>query len=52
MCSGLLPRGSFRTVGVSLLRFVAMWVVVNTRVPFWVLIIIRHLIFRAPNKEP
>ena len=27
-------------------------VVVKIRVPFWVLIIIRHLIFRVPKKGP
>ena len=27
-----------------------IWVVVNIRDPFWVLIIIRHLIFRVPKK--
>ena len=30
----------------------AMWVVVKIMVPFWVLIIIRHLIFRVPKKGP
>ena len=29
-----------------------MWVVVKNMVPFWVLIIIRHLIFRLPKKGP
>ena len=29
-----------------------IWVVVKIRVPFWVLIIIRHLIYRAPKKGP
>ena len=29
-----------------------MWVVVKTRVPFWLLIIIRHLLFRVPKKGP
>ena len=28
------------------------WVVVKNMVPLWVLIIIRHLIFRAPKKGP
>ena len=28
------------------------WAVVNIRVPFWVLIIIWHLIFRVPEKGP
>ena len=30
----------------------AMWVVVNIRVPFRVLTIIRHLIFRVPKRDP
>ena len=29
-----------------------MWVVVKIMVPFWALIIIRHLIFRVPKKGP
>ena len=29
---------------------VITWVVVKTMVPFWVLSIIRHLIFRGPKK--
>ena len=29
-----------------------IWVVVKIRVPFWVPIIIRHLIFRVPKKGP
>ena len=29
-----------------------IWVVVKIMVPFWVLIIIRHLIFRVPKKGP
>ena len=28
------------------------WVVVKIMVPFWVPIIVRHLIFRVPKKEP
>ena len=28
-----------------------MWVVVNIRVPFWVPIIIRHLVFRVPKRD-
>ena len=28
------------------------WVVVKIVVPFWIPIIIRHLIFRVPKKEP
>ena len=29
-----------------------MWVVVKILVPFWVLSIIRHLVFRGPKKGP
>ena len=29
-----------------------IWVVVKIRVPFWVLNIIRHLIFGVPKKGP
>ena len=29
-----------------------IWVVVKIRVPFWVPIIIRHLLFRVPPKGP
>ena len=29
---------------------VTIWVVVKSMVPFWIPIIIRHLIFRVPNK--
>ena len=29
-----------------------IWVVVKIMVPFWVPIIIRHLIFRVPKKGP
>ena len=29
-----------------------MWVVVKIMVPFWVLNIVRRLIFRAPKKGP
>ena len=29
-----------------------IWVVVNIMVPFWILIILRHLIFRVPKKGP
>ena len=29
-----------------------IWVVVKTMVPFWVPILIRHLIFRVPKKRP
>ena len=28
------------------------WVVVKIRIPFWVLNIIRHLLFRVPKKGP
>ena len=29
-----------------------MWVVVKTKVPFWVLNIMRHLVLRGPIKRP
>ena len=32
--------------------FQAIWVVVKIMVPFWIPIIIRHLIFRVPKKGP
>ena len=32
--------------------FAVIWVVVTIMVPFWVLIIIRHLLFRVPKKGP
>ena len=39
--------------GLGLLQvFVTIWVVVKIMVPFWVLIIIRHLLFRVPKKGP
>ena len=28
-----------------------MWVVVKIRIPFWVLTIIRHLVFRVPKRD-
>ena len=31
--------------------FVSTWVVVKTMVPFWVLNIIRHLVFRDPKRD-
>ena len=31
---------------------VSIWVVVKMMVPFWVPIIVRHLIFRVPKKGP
>ena len=32
--------------------FNGMWVVVRIMVPFWIPIIVRHLIFRVPKKGP
>ena len=29
-----------------------IWVVVKLRVPFWLIIVIRHLLFRVPEKGP
>ena len=31
---------------------VSIWVVVKIMVPFWVPVIVRHLIFRVPKKRP
>ena len=33
------------------LRVKDIWVVVKNRLPFWVLIIMRHLIFRVPKRD-
>ena len=30
----------------------SLWVVAKIRVPFWVPIIIRHLVFRVPKRDP
>ena len=32
--------------------YMHMWVVVKTRVPLWVPIMIRHLLFRVPKMGP
>ena len=32
--------------------YIYIWVVVKIMAPFWVPVIIRHLIFRVPKKEP
>ena len=37
---------------ITVISMVTIWVVVKIMVPFWVLIIIRHLIFRVPKKGP
>ena len=37
---------------VCLGSLISMWVVVKIMVPFWVPIIIRHLLFRVPKKGP
>ena len=42
----------FLNIGVPFLVIPYIWVVVKIMVPFWVLIIIRHLIFRVPTKGP
>ena len=38
--------------GLSPAGLGAMWVVVKIMIPFWIPIIIRHLIFRVPKKGP
>ena len=32
--------------------YISIWVVVKIMVPFWVLINIRHLVFRGPKRGP
>ena len=44
LCGGPKKGPSFRELPI--------WVVVKIMVPLWVLIIIRHLIFRVPKKGP
>ena len=44
-----LPRDGVMKAGASVQL---IWVVVKIMIPFWVLIIIRHLIFRVPKKGP
>ena len=39
-------------LGCFLRSSVNIWVVVKIMVPFWIPIIIRHLIFRVPKKGP
>ena len=46
----LLVRESFREA--QQFPEQAMWVVVENRVPFWLMIIIRHLLFRVPKNGP
>ena len=36
--------------GIFLNMYIYIWVVVKIMVPFWVLIIILHLIFRVPKR--
>ena len=37
---------------MSITSLLGIWVVVKIMVPFWVPIIVRHLIFRVPKKGP
>ena len=48
---GLVPR-AYRQRGRQRDAKIGTWVVVKIMVPFWVLNIIRHLIFRVPKKGP
>ena len=50
LIGGLQVVISFFTLLVPWLLF--KWVVVKIMVPFWVPIIIRHLLFRVPKKGP
>ena len=55
-------KGSFKGLGFyrvygsmyhcSICMYVYIWVVVKIMVPFWVLIIIRHLLFGVPQRGP
>ena len=38
--------------GLRVYRLLDIWVVVKIKVPFWVPIIVRHLLFRVPKKGP
>ena len=44
------PFGKPVSPATSLRGTLSKWVAVKIMVPFWVLIIIRHLIFRVPQK--
>ena len=45
-------RGQGLAGGFESLGSMYLWVVVEIMVPFWVLITIRHLIFRGPKRGP
>ena len=42
-----LYRGTYGCIGL----YKSIWVVVRIMVPFWIPIIIRHLIFRDPKRD-
>ena len=44
-------RSRLSTLRLTLRSHLKIWVVVNIRIPFWVPIRIRHLIFRVPKKD-
>ena len=45
-------RSLSKYVRKKLIGSISTWVVVKIMVPFWVPIIIRHLLFRVPKKGP
>ena len=50
--SGKLQYGASTGKGHEYKPQHTIWVVVKNMVPFWIPIIIRHLIFRVPKKGP
>ena len=49
-CRGMNKNRQHKSLGFLIIFIV--WVVVKISVPFWVPIIIRHLLFRVPKKGP
>ena len=52
VCLGYRPYDCTDSSKKMKTLLLAIWVVVKIMVPFWILIIIRHLIFRVPKKRP
>ena len=55
-CNGLRTEGIKRILPIPTPQIynliIVIWVVVKIIVPFWIPMIIRHLIFRVPKKGP
>ena len=47
-----VSRRTLRTHREDEKSYCNIWLVVKIKVPFWVPIIIRHLLFRVPKKDP